>query len=75
MLLRGDSLPASEWSILCGAVWTDRPGHGFFSIVCGADGGIFIPIFQQLQKGDVSDDDAQTGKEQHLVQGPGGPGY
>lgn len=53
---RGDSLSASEWSIL--AVRPDRLDHGFFSIVCGADGGIFIPIFQQQEKGGSSYDNA-----------------
>lgn len=43
-------MPASDWSILCEAVQIDRPGHGFFSIVCGADGGIFVPIFSDYRK-------------------------
>ncbi len=76
---KGHSYFASDGSILCASLRADGPRlqglHSFFPIVCQADGGIFIPIFQFVQKGDVSYDDAQAGDEQRLVQGPGGPGH
>ena len=43
---RETPFPASEWSILCVSARPDGAGYSFFSIVCSADDGIFIPIFQ-----------------------------
>ena len=69
---REHSYFANDRSILCVALRPDGPDTGYtslISIVCMADGGIFIPIFKQQEKGDGKNDNAQTGSKQHLVQG------
>ena len=43
-------MSASGWSILCAVKRPSGRDHSVFSIVCGADGGIFIPIFQEEGK-------------------------
>ena len=50
---RGHSYVASDRSILCAALRPEGPSfrvNSFFSIVCRADGGIFIPIFRLPRK-------------------------
>ena len=44
-------MTASEWSRYVRLFGPEGPGYSvFFSIVCIADGGIFIPIFNETRK-------------------------